>query len=74
MTEITTAPGDSLAAEGTPFRRIRMASEMWDKFAEAVAEAEPELDRSKVVREFIRWYTGDTDDLPRRPRAKGKKR
>jgi metal-responsive CopG/Arc/MetJ family transcriptional regulator len=44
-----------------------MDDEMWARFDEAVRSAEPELDRSKVIREFIRWYIGETDDLPRRP-------
>jgi hypothetical protein len=54
-------------ADGTPFRRIRMADGMWEAFDTAVRRAEPELDRSKVLREFVRWYVGETDDLPRRP-------
>jgi metal-responsive CopG/Arc/MetJ family transcriptional regulator len=56
-------------ADGTPFRRIRMTDDMWEKFQDAVEQAEPELDRSKVIREFIRWYLGETNDLPRRPEA-----
>ncbi|WP_165969341.1 hypothetical protein [Actinomadura sp. KC06] len=54
----------------TPFRRVRMSDDMWGRFGEAVANAEPELDRSKVLREFVRWYIGETDDLPRRPAPK----
>jgi hypothetical protein len=59
--------GVTMAPPGTPFRRVRMDDEMWTRFGEAVRAAEPELDRSKVLREFVRWYVGDTDDLPRRP-------
>lgn len=59
--------GDAVAPPGTPFRRVRMDDDMWSRFNEAVREAEPELDRSKVIREFVRWYLGETDDLPRRP-------
>ncbi len=54
----------------TPFRRVRMDDDMWTRFGDAVAEAEPELDRSKVLREFVRWYLGETNDLPRRPHEK----
>lgn len=61
--------GDAVPPPGTPFRRIRMDDEMWDRFDKAVKQAEPELDRSKVVREFVRWYIGETDDLPRRPKG-----
>ena len=65
--------GDDMSAEGTPFRRIRMPAEMWDRFGQAVDEGEPELDRSKVIREFIRWYVGDTRELPRRPGDAGRR-
>lgn len=51
----------------TPFRRVRMDDDMWTRFGDAVTQAEPELDRSKVMREFVRWYLGETNDLPRRP-------
>ena len=52
---------------GTPLRRIRIPAVMWERFGEAVRDAEPELDRSKVIREFVRWYLGEINDLPRRP-------
>jgi predicted GIY-YIG superfamily endonuclease len=51
------------------FRRIRV-DDMWDRFGQAIREAEPELDRSRVIREMVRWYIGETDDLPRRPRTR----
>lgn len=60
--------GDEVSP-GTPFRRVRMDDDMWGRFGEAISVAEPELDRSKVLREFVRWYIGDTNDLPRRPFA-----
>lgn len=62
--------GVTVPPQGTPFRQIRMDKSMWDHFGAAVTTAEPELDRSKVIREFVRWYIGDTDDLPRRPAVK----
>lgn len=74
MTDTKAPPGDQVAVEGTPFRRIRMPDDMWEKFAAAVQQAEPELDRSKVLREFVRWYLGETNDLPRRPHGQGKRR
>lgn len=61
--------GDAVPPQGTPFRRVRMDDDMWEKFGNAVKQAEPELDRSKVMREFVRWYIGETDDLPRRPKG-----
>lgn len=51
----------------TPGRLIRVDSDLWERFGAAVSDAEPELDRSKVIREFIRWYLGDKRELPRRP-------
>ena len=59
------------AEGGLPYIRVRMGQAhkvLWARFGEAVREAEPELDRSKVLREFMRWYVGDTDRLPRSPR------
>lgn len=64
--------GDAVPPPGTPFRRVRMDDDMWARFDEAVRKAEPELDRSKVIREMVRWYIGETDDLPRRPKAAGR--
>lgn len=52
---------------GETFRRIRMPDEMWEAFNRAVQTADPELDRSKVIRQFIRYYIGETDEMPRRP-------
>lgn len=49
------------------YRQLRVSHDLWSPFGDAVRNAEPELDRSKVIREFVRWYVGDTDDLPRRP-------
>lgn len=52
---------------GTPFRRIRIDDDLWRQFGEAVDAADPELDRSKVIRQLIRWYSGQSDHLPERP-------
>jgi len=52
--------------------RIRMPADMWERFGAAIRQAEPELDRSKVIREFVRWYLGDdAGRLPRRPHKEG---
>lgn len=53
--------------EGTPFRRIRMDDETWEQFDGAVKRASPALNRSLVIRMFVLWYTGRTDELPQRP-------
>lgn len=51
----------------TPLRRIRFDDDLWSRFAEAVRDVDPELDRSKVLRQFVRWYIGDAAEPPRRP-------
>lgn len=48
-------------------RNIRIDDDLWERFAQAVAVADPEGDRSKIIRRCIRWYIGDTDDMPPRP-------
>lgn len=54
-------------AEDMESPKIRMPKTLWSDFADAVAEADPDSDRSKTLRGFIRWYTGQTDRLPQRP-------
>lgn len=61
---------DTVPAEGTPFRRIRMDDETWEQFDGAVKRANPALNRSLVIRMFVLWYTGRTDELPQRPEPK----
>jgi hypothetical protein len=51
---------------GTPTRPIRIEPALWESFGGATAEQE--TDRSAVLREFIRWYVGETGaELPERP-------
>jgi hypothetical protein len=64
--------GDAVPQPGTPFRRIRMDQATWDDFEEAVERANPALNRSLVIRMFVLWYTGRTDDLPQRPAKRGR--
>jgi metal-responsive CopG/Arc/MetJ family transcriptional regulator len=56
-----------MPAEGTPFRRIRIDDDLWERFDEAVRRADPDSNRSVVLRKFTRWYVGDIDELPQRP-------
>lgn len=58
---------DSMAAEGTPFRRIRMDDDLWQRLEEAAKRADPDANRSVILRRFARWYVGDIDELPQRP-------
>lgn len=58
---------DDMAAEGTPFRRIRMDDDLWERLHEACKRADPDSNRSVIIRRFARWYVGDIDEMPRRP-------
>ena len=50
-------------------RRFHVNQELWDRFGAAVeASPDPEADRSKVLRTFVRWYVGEPGaELPKRP-------
>lgn len=58
---------DSMAQEGTPFRRIRMDDDLWRRLEEAAKRADPDSNRSVLIRRFARWYVGDIDEMPQRP-------
>lgn len=48
--------------------RVKVAQELWGSFGQAVERSpDPEADRSKVLRAFIRWYVGETERLPESP-------
>lgn len=64
---VTDRRADSMAAEGTPFRRIRMDDDLWQRLEEAAKRADPDANRSVIIRRFARWYVGDIDDIPQRP-------
>jgi hypothetical protein len=63
----TAVTGDDMAPEGTPFRRIRMDDDLWERLDEAVKRADPDDNRSALIRRLARWYVGDIDEMPRRP-------
>jgi metal-responsive CopG/Arc/MetJ family transcriptional regulator len=56
-----------VAQEGTPFRRIRMDDDLWKRLDEAAKRADPDSNRSALLRRFARWYVGDMDEMPQRP-------
>lgn len=58
-------------AEGTPFRRIRMDDDLWERLDDAARRANPDFNRSQVIRWLVRWYVGDVDELPQRPTRQG---
>lgn len=56
-----------MAQEGTPFRRIRMDDDLWKRLDAAAKTADPDSNRSALLRKFARWYVGDIDEMPQRP-------
>lgn len=58
---------DAMPAEGTPFRRIRIDDDLWERLGEAAKRADPDSNRSVILRRLARWYVGDIDELPQRP-------
>lgn len=59
-----------MPAEGTPFRRIRMDADLWERLDKAAKAADPDSNRSIAVRRLVRWFVGDIDELPARPAMK----
>ena len=56
-----------MPAEGTPFRRIRLDDDLWERLDKAAKAADPDSNRSAVLRKFARWFVGDIDEMPQRP-------
>lgn len=70
MTDHEADRGPEQGRASDPYVRVRMPGDWmdtWQRFGGAVRQAEPNMDRSKVLREFMRYYVGDTDRLPQRP-------
>jgi hypothetical protein len=61
---------DSMAPDGAPLRRIRMDNDLWQRLEEAAKRADPDSNRSVILRRFARWYVGDIDEPPQRPEPK----
>lgn len=59
--------GTLMAPEGTPFRKIRIDNDLWERLEEAAKRADPDSNRSAVLRKLARWFVGDIDELPTRP-------
>jgi hypothetical protein len=49
--------------EKTPRQTIRVEKELWAKAGKTVGDR----NRGSVIRDFLRWLTHETDDLPTRP-------
>ena len=52
----------------TPTRPIRVPLDLWERFGEAAKQNK--LDRSTVLRDFMRWYVHEVGaKMPKRPTA-----
>lgn len=67
---MTDGKADTMS-EGTPFRRIRMDDDLWERLGAAVKLADPDSNRSALLRRFARWYVGDIEEPPVRPATPG---
>ena len=64
---MTDRKGDTMPPPGTPFRRIRMDDDLWERLEKAAKRADPDSNRSVILRRFARWFVGDIDEMPQRP-------
>lgn len=54
----------------TPVHRFRLDDNLWERFGHAVSRVDPELDRSKVLRQLIAfWVREPGAKMPPRPPA-----
>lgn len=49
--------------EKTPRQTVRIEKDLWDRAGAVVGPR----NRGAVIRDFLRWLTHETDDLPTRP-------
>jgi hypothetical protein len=47
--------------------KMKMDMDLWERLDEAVKRADPDSNRSALLRRFARWYVGDIEEMPRRP-------
>lgn len=60
-------PGEQPAGSSTTEANVRIARDYWEEFTVTAGDRGG---RAAVLEDFMRWYAGDTDDLPARPRAR----
>ena len=49
-----------------------MDDDLWERLGEAVKRADPDDNRSALLRRFARYYVGDIDRAPERPEPRAK--
>ncbi|MDT0270232.1 hypothetical protein RM844_28575 [Streptomyces sp. DSM 44915] len=54
-------------AEKTPRQTVRIEAELWSRAGEMLGPGQ----RSAAIRDFLRWLTHETDQLPERPERPG---
>lgn len=64
---VTDRRADTMPLGDTPFRRIRIDDDLWQRLDEAAKRADPDSNRSALLRRFARWFVGDIDEAPVRP-------
>src|SRR6202453_2413579 len=62
--------GGTAMPDGTPLRKIRMDDDLWKRLEETAKRADPDSNRTVILRKFARWYVGDIDEMPQRPEPK----
>lgn len=58
----------AMTGKGTTRQTVRIDALLWQRFGNSAEKAD--RDRSALLREFVRWYVGDVDELPERPRRR----
>ena len=54
----------------TPIQRFRLDDDLWIRFDKAVHQVDASSDRSKVLRQFVAWYSREPGaKMPARPPA-----
>ena len=66
----TDLPAVARGQSNPELRVIRMDDDLWERLDEAVKRADPDDNRSALIRRLVRWYVGDIDQPPRRPEPK----
>lgn len=62
---------DTVAPDRTPLRRVGFDDDLWRRLDEAAKRVDPDSNRSVVLRRFARWFVGDIDEMPQRPKRSG---
>jgi hypothetical protein len=62
--------GANAVADRTPLRRIGFDDDLWKRLDAAAKRADPDANRSVILRRLARWFVGDIDELPQRPEPK----